>query len=131
LRLVEPWDSPENDLTIRPRLFSPVRDAKAEPGLTHLRMFVGGGAAFDRPNGVRPQDLPDPANTIFVVEAAEPVPWLMPEGLPYDPHKPLPPLGGAFQDGFFALMGDGSVRFIPHETEERVIRSYITGKPLP
>jgi hypothetical protein len=131
LRLVEPWDSPENDLTIQPRMYGPARNAEGEPGLTHFRMFVGGGAAFDKPEGVRAGDLADPANTIFVVEAAEPVPWLMPEGLPYDRDQPLPPLGHALQDGFQAVMADGSVRFISRDTEEPVLRSYITGKPLP
>jgi hypothetical protein len=93
-------------------------------------MFIGGGAAFDRPGGVRRENLADPANTILVVEAAGPVLWTMPEGLPYDPDAPLPPLGSAFPEGFFALMADGSVRFIRHDTDERVIRAYITGKRL-
>jgi prepilin-type processing-associated H-X9-DG protein len=91
-------------------------------------MYIGGGAALDKAEGAGLQSLADPANTLMVVEAAEAVPWTEPEGLLYDPDQPLPPLGGAFDDGFHALFADGSVRFIPHTTDEQVIRAYITGR---
>jgi hypothetical protein len=91
-------------------------------------MFIGGGAAFDKAEGAGLQSLADPENTLLVVEAAEAVPWTEPEGLLYDPDQPLPPLGGAFKDGFHALFADGSVRFIPHTTDEQTIRAYITGR---
>jgi hypothetical protein len=91
-------------------------------------MFAGGGAAFDKPGGVSLGSLRDPANTLLVVEAAEAVPWTMPEALPYDPDKPLPSLGGTIEGGFFAVFADGSVRFIGHDADEQTIRAYITGK---
>jgi hypothetical protein len=128
----QPWDSPSNRylLAHMPNEFSSVRNHPGE-GLTYYRMFVGPGVAVDRPNGVRLEDLPDPAHTFLVVGSAEPVPWTMPEGLPYGPGTPLPSLGGDFREGFYALMADGSVRFFGHETSEGVLREYITGRPLP
>jgi hypothetical protein len=127
------WDSPANAGMDdwMPTPFLPLGRKPLPAGYTYYRMFKGGGAAFDKPEGVRLQDLPDPANTILVVEAAEPVFWTQPEGLPYDPDKPLPPLGGTFPDGFYALMADGSVRFIRHDCDKKIIRAYITGNPAP
>jgi hypothetical protein len=94
---------------------------------THYRAFVGGGAAFDY--GVQhriPASFPDGlSNTIFVVEAAEPVDWYSVNELVYDPKKPLPKLG-VFPGGFQALMGDGSVHWFPSDTPEATIRAMIT-----
>jgi hypothetical protein len=112
-----------------PELFGPARRDSLPVGYTYYRMFMGKGAAFDQP-GVRLSDLVDPANTLLVVEAADAVPWLSCEGLPYDPDQPLPRLGGHFRGGFFALFADGSVRFLPNDTNEKRLRAYITGKPL-
>jgi hypothetical protein len=130
----QPWDSPSNHQKMAgpmPKVFACVGRGTLLRGYTCLRMFRGKEAPFDRPEGARLEDLADPANTILVVEAFELVFWTMPEGLSYDPDKPLPPLGGTFKDGFYAIMADGSVRFIRHDTDERVLRSYITGKPVP
>jgi hypothetical protein len=62
------------------------------------------------------------SNTILFVEAGEAVPWTKPDELflpsPIDPkgggpvlEAKLPPLGGAFADGFHAAMADGRVTF--------------------
>ncbi len=133
LKLDQPWDSPQNRaafVPITPTILVPVGRGALPRGYTCYRMFAGKEAAFDKPGGVRREDLADPAHTILVVEAREPVFWTQPEGLPYDPAGPLPSLGGTFKEGFYALMADGSVRFIRHDTDERLIRSYITGKPF-
>jgi hypothetical protein len=128
------WDTPGNLHSAGPnmlKIYAPVGRKPMLPGYTCYRIFSGKESAFDRPAGVSLDDLADPANTILVVEAHEPVFWMQPEGLPYDPDGPLPPLGGTFKDGFYALMADGSVRFIRHDTDEQTIRAYITGRPVP
>lgn len=100
--------------------------AQAKPTETHYRVFVGNGAAFDYGKGARFADFTDGLlNTILVVEAADPVSWTAAEDLNYDPKKPLPRLG-VFEGGFHALMGDGHVRWIPSDTDEKTLRAMIT-----
>ena len=95
---------------------------------TRYRVFVGGGAAFEPNQPQRfPASFPDgPSNTILVVEAEEAVPWSSAQELSYDPKKPLPKLGEPSRDGFYALMADGSVRYIPKNTDEKIVRAMIT-----
>ena len=42
------------------------------------------------------------------------------------PKKPLPKLGEPSRDGFYALLADGSVRYVPKNTDERILRAMIT-----
>ena len=79
--------------------------------------------------------MPDgAANTILVVEAAEPVPWTKPHDLAFLPAnpwapggqgEPLPRLGGLFERGYHALFCDGSVRFIRRGVREETLRLLI------
>lgn len=94
---------------------------------TNYRVFVGNGAAFEWGRSMSDRgDFPDGmANTILVVESAEPIEWASLEDFEYDPNKPLPKLG-IFPDGFHALMGNGAVRWIPAGTDEKLIRAMIT-----
>ena len=62
----------------------------------------------------------------MIVEAAEPVPWTKPEDLPYDDGKPLPRLGGPFEDGSYVAFADGSVRFLSREHSPDTLRALIT-----
>jgi hypothetical protein len=95
---------------------------------TRYRVFVGGGAAFE-PN--QPQRFPTSfadgaSHTILVVEAEEAVPWSSAQELTYDPKKPLPKLGAPSRDGFYVLLADGAVRYIPKNTDESILRAMIT-----
>jgi hypothetical protein len=126
------WDQPElQDLVVRP-FWNPVRKPSEKGWLTPYRVFVGGGAAFEKgkPSRLTKDHFPDGLeNTILIVEAAESVPWTKPDELPYDPAKPLPKLGGHFPDGFYAVFADKEVpkvRFIPKGTDEKLIRAWIT-----
>ena len=99
--LDEPWDSPHNAkmLPWMPKLYV-LPGMSDGPGLTHYRVFVGPDAAFDKPEpdtkvarGRQLVDFPSGAGkTIFVVEAADAVPWTKPDELEYDPKQPIPPL---------------------------------------
>jgi hypothetical protein len=128
--LNEPWDSPGNKalLTPMPEIFAHPRDPKANAhGLTYYRVFIGANAPFHPDRVTRlGMDFPDGiANTILIVEAAEPVPWTKPDELPYDRGKPVPKLGGHFRSGTVVGMADGAVRVIRPELSEQTLRCLI------
>jgi hypothetical protein len=129
-RLDEPWDSDHNKKLIpkMPKVFAPVRGTTNEPGMTYYQVFNGPDAPFDGMIGPRaPGAFQDGmAFTFLVAEGGEPVIWTRPQDVPYDAKKPLPKLGGLFPEGFHAAMGDGTVRFVPRDTNEKTIRAVIT-----
>ncbi|MFL5242439.1 MAG: DUF1559 domain-containing protein [Gemmataceae bacterium] len=131
-KLNEPWDSPHNYelLSEMPRAYAPPsgKRSKAPAYYTFCKVFVGQGAAFEGQKGLRlPADFPDgTSNTILIAEAGEPVPWTMPQDLPYDPELPLPDLRGLFKDGFRAGMADGSMRWLKWDISDGTLRAAIT-----
>jgi hypothetical protein len=129
-KLDEPWDSPHNLPLLKemPEAYAlPRKFVEPEPGLTHYRVFVGKGAAFDGPEGVSLADFPDgPEQTFLVVEAAEAVPWTKPDELDFASGKPLPALGFALPHFFMAAMTDGSVRRVDKGIPEASLRAVIS-----
>jgi hypothetical protein len=111
------------EATARVPMYQPQFARPKAPNETFYRAFTWPGTAFD----AGPASRARLARKILVVEAGESVPWTKPEELHYDPDKPLPPLGGLFPDGFNAVFGDGTVRFIPKGTDEKALRGMITG----
>jgi hypothetical protein len=125
----EPWDSPANKAVLdrMPRVFAAPGDARAADGFTHYQVLVGPGTAFERPNlRLRLGDFPrGAAQTILVVEAADPVPWTKPEDLPYTPDGPLPKVGGLVGNGFHAVFAEASVRWFEAKQQENALRTLV------
>jgi hypothetical protein len=122
------WNRPDLAKLSIPQFAPPVPGKAKEAWDTYYRVFVGNGAAFDTdaPSEI-PRSFRDGTGmTILIVEAGDPVPWPKPDELPYDPKKPLPKLGGLFADGFYAAFVDGTVRFIPRNIDEKLLRAMIT-----
>jgi hypothetical protein len=125
-KLDEPWDSEHNKKLIEkmPKLYAPVAKP-GKPGYTHMQMVVG-PSALQPPVARIPFSFPDgTANTIAVVEAAEPVIWTKPDDVMF-PDKELPKdfrkkFGGQFPGGFNVALWDGSVRFIPDSMSDRTL----------
>ena len=99
--------------------------------MTVFQVFKGKDAIFEtkEPPGLALiTNANGTANTFLIVEAGEAVPWTKPEDLVHVADKPLPKLGGIFENGFVAVFVDGHVQFIPKGTEEKAIRKMITWK---
>jgi hypothetical protein len=127
--LDEAWDSPHNASLLKemPRVYAPVAHKNTTPYATHYQGFVGPGAVFDGDEGTRIADVIDAAApTLMIVEAAEPVPWTKPEDLPYADGKPLPKLGGQFEDGAYVACADGSARFLSRRVAPETLCALIT-----
>jgi hypothetical protein len=135
-KLDEPWDSPNNSklLPLMPQVYKLPADTTTPADQTYYQVFVGNGAAFEKTRGLKIPDFLDGiSNTILIVEAGQSVPWTKPDDLPYDPNRPLPPLGGHFANGFNAASADGAVHFVPKDTPENTLRLLITrndGRPV-
>jgi len=127
--LDEPWDSPNNKplLARIPKVYAPPGGKPAQESFgTYYQVFVGPGAAFEDKARINFGSFTDgTSNTILAIEAAEPVPWTKPEDLAFSPDQPLPRLGQS-KDGAYCLCVDGSVRVLPKETNEKIIRALIT-----
>ena len=94
-----------------PRVFASFAEAANAEGLTHYRLFVGSGTAFDNAEGVARSEIRDGmSETIACVEVRDAVVWTKPEDLPYAADAPLPPLGGFAADRFLAVFCNGEVR---------------------
>jgi hypothetical protein len=124
----QPWDAPVN----RPfaNQLIPQYHSTADPAEmveTRFRVFVGPHTLYEP--GARPMPMQrvtdGTSNTIFLVEAAETVPWPEPRELPYDRTGPLPALGSPGRDVFLVGMLDGSVRFVSKQVSPDVLRAGI------
>jgi hypothetical protein len=133
-KLDEPWDSEHNKklAEVRIKAYEVPGLQGLPPGMTHYRALVGGGATFELTEGVKFAQVKDGlSNTIMVVEAKDGVPWTKPDDLTYSPEK-LPEIG-YFKDGFNALFGDGSVRWIKRGIDPKTLHALITragGEPI-
>ncbi|WP_165223082.1 DUF1559 family PulG-like putative transporter [Aquisphaera insulae] len=128
-RLDEPWDSPHNRALLMemPRVYAPVRHGGTAPHATNYQGLVGPGAMFQGPEGTKITEFIDAARpTLMVVEAAHTFPWTKPEDVPYDAGNPLPKLGGPFDDGFYAALADGAVRFAGRKVAPETIRALVS-----
>jgi hypothetical protein len=127
-RLDEAWDSPHNTslLPEMPCVYAPVTPRETTSYATYYQRVVGPGSLFDTDEGTRADVNICARPALMIVEAAEPVPWTKPEDLPYDDGKPLPKLGGPFEDGFYESFADGSVRFLSREQSPESLRALIT-----
>ena len=129
-QLDEPWDSDANQAVMAkmPEVFRSPDDAEAkERHWTNVFALVGDGAAWEQDEGVAIKDFTDGlSNTVLLVEAQRKIPWNKPDDIGYEKQGDLPKLGGLSPGGRNVLMGDGSVRFVSDQLDEKVWRAMIT-----
>jgi len=131
-KLDEPWDGPNNIklLDRMPKIYEPIGPQPKKAGHTYLQYVTGPGTVFPNPTFVAgiPRSFPDGlSNTVLIVEAAEPVPWTKPADFTIDVTNVMqgnvPKLGAFSANGFYAGLGDGSVRFIDRsKVSDKTIR---------
>jgi hypothetical protein len=125
--LDEPWDSPHNRKLIEkiPAAYR-LADTKPALGKTCIAIPVGDDAAFPAGRGLSSKEFTDgTSKTLIAVELddAHAVTWTAPDDLPFDPEQPLHRLGHHYGDGFLALVGDGSARFISATADPKLLRA--------
>jgi hypothetical protein len=107
---VEGFPELKRHLARMPEWFSLER-LKDKPGYTIFR---------------RVRSTADP-QLFILVESSELVPWYRGgDDLILDPDKPLPKMGGNFPAGFFALCGDGKVRYLRRTLSDKELRQALT-----
>jgi hypothetical protein len=136
--LDEPWDSPHNKKLIEkmPEVYRSPASA-AEPGTTNSLTVRGKDTMFPGEKGIGVADVTDGlANTIMIVEVSDKkaVPWTKPDDFEFNDKNPADGLLGLWPGGFFAALGDGSVRFISGTIDAKVLKDLFLrndGNPIP
>lgn len=136
--MTKPWDDPVNKrfLENMPDVFRVYgRDIKVK-GMTYLQMPSADKPSQGQPFG-DPFKIPrvkrnlatitdGTSNTFMVVEAEDPVLWMKPDDVKYDP-KNLPKLGAPNRGTFQVLFGDGSVRsFQRKQLTDAMLQAFFT-----
>ena len=125
----EPWDGPGNRklLDRMPGVYSYPGAMGTNPSHTVFFVFTGPDTLLGKTDKPSFTDVWDgTSNTLLAVEARREIPWTKPEDIPFDPKGPPPELGGFTPDGFNALFGDGSVRYIRKTVKPDVLKALIT-----
>ena len=137
--LDEPWDSQHNRTLIAkmpevyrsPALgaYSPPGAKAKKPGQTNYVVPVGKDTAFPGSDALGARDIKDGcAFTIMAVEVDDDhaVIWTKPEDLPFDAAKPAEGLAKLPKAGFWSVLCDGSVRWIPNDFDPKYLRAALT-----
>jgi hypothetical protein len=128
--LDEPWDSEHNKALLdkMPNFYrSP--GSKAGAGMTNYLTVRGEKAIYHGSKGARFAEIVDgSSHTITLVEASDEkaVPWTKPDDFDYDEKDPIKGLVGLQNNGFLALMADGSVRVIGNSIKPSVLNALFT-----
>ena len=125
-RLDEPWDSPHNK-KLMARIPGSYQGPKSAGGMkTNYVLAVGKGAAYTGSDAVTENQIPDGTSQTFMIVEADndhAVFWTQPKDLTYNPAKPVNGLGQLWDGGFHVAIWDGSVRFIPVDTDPNELRA--------
>ena len=66
------------------------------------------------------------STTLLFVEASRGVPWTKPEDLPFDLDRPPSGAGSRHNEGFVAVMADGSTKVLRNEVSPKMLKAIIT-----
>jgi hypothetical protein len=125
-RLDEPWDSEHNKALIRymPDIYRAYGSGAGE-GRTNFLGVRGENCLFNDGSRMTRTGVRDGlANTAAVVEAPDDqaVIWTRPNDWEFDAAEPTRGLIGLRKGGFYAVMGDGAVKFVSAENSAEALR---------
>ena len=126
----EPWDGP-NNIKLLSKMPAIYRHPKSKPDSTETNyaVFTGDEAIFQPAKSAMLASITDgTSNTILAVETTKGIPWTKPEDLDYESGKPLPLIGGFYEEGTNVAFADGSVRFLSKTLKDTLLRSFITAR---
>jgi len=131
-----PWDGPGNRalLADMPKLYRCPSDMEAAPFTTNYVTIVGDETAWPFEKSQSLANFTDgTSNTAVVVEVTgHDIPWAEPRDLEFatlDFHvndKSSPGISSHHPGGVMALMGDGSARMLPNNTDAKTMRAVFT-----
>jgi prepilin-type processing-associated H-X9-DG protein len=129
--LDEPWDSEHNKALIEkmPRTYADPQSAVGGEGKTVYLAPRGKQTIFPGAEGTRLQDVRDgTSNTIAVVQANDEhaVTWTRPDDWEVGDMPTLDALTGLYPNGFNALFGDGSVKFLKDTIDLMLFKALLT-----
>lgn len=124
----EPWDSETNlkVLQMMPAIYRHPSNNESSPNTSYV-LVTGPDMMFGSSKKPQLQTVTDgTSNTIMVVEAKTSIPWTKPEDFEYATNGKLPPFGGYSEEGYNVVFGDGSVRFLSKNIDEKMLRMLLT-----
>lgn len=138
-KLDEPWDGPTNRplANLIPLVYVPTINAvvgRWSPGWTHIRSFSHEGSVFEPQARYALKDLPaGAANTLAIVDSAEPDLWTKPDAWKWNPDARAPKFGwmSPDRDAFLAAGADGRVWQIQRTIPDAVLRSLFDRRTRP
>lgn len=124
----EPWDSDHNKTLVEkmPAIFE--TPGVVEKGKTSVHLMTGEGAPFGGDEGPGMRNITDgTSNTILTVMAGadKAAFWTKPGGLDFDPAEPIKAFGKIDKQLLVGMM-DGSVRSLPADIDQDILKSIIT-----
>jgi hypothetical protein len=129
-RLDQPWDSPHNKQLLRymPDVYRAFKSEAGE-GKTNFLAVRGEKCLFNNYYGIRAAQATDGlSNTAAVVEVPDKhaVEWTRPDDWEYSGPEAIVKLTGMREGGFYALLGDGTVKFISLDNGAEAIAPLFT-----
>jgi hypothetical protein len=129
--LDEPWDSEHNRKLIEkmPEVYGAPASRLSEKSRTTYVVPVGKETAFPGANALGANDIRDGcANTIMAVKVNDDhaVIWTKPEDLPFDAASPAEGPTALPREGFWVVLCDGSVRWIPKDFDPKYLHAAFT-----
>jgi hypothetical protein len=130
-KLDEPWDSEHNKKLIdkMPEVYRSPLAKNVVPGKTVYLGAAGPKMVFSGPKGITVAKITDgTSNTIMIVEANDKaaVTWTQPDDYQPDMKDPKARLLREELKGFHAAFADGSVRMLPRQISDELLRSLLT-----
>ncbi len=124
-----PWNHPTNLKVLKsmPRMYRSPLDSDASTNTGYAAVVGPDTAIASEGTGNPFRVVTDGlSNTLMVLGVDTEIPWTKPEDIPFTPEISPSTLKSRFPEGFSALMGDGSVKFLSETIDAKIFRALLT-----